>query len=123
MAESGVFKHCAICDRHWPSRDAFLADPQIHYIGYQPHFKALTTGFFFFNHDCKATLALEVMLFRDLYDGPVFQTPKTGDKDCPGHCLQWTNTDACPNACECAFVRELIQRIDAWPKPAAAIGR
>ncbi|MFH1981591.1 MAG: hypothetical protein ABIL58_07100 [Pseudomonadota bacterium] len=116
MDDSDCFKNCPICSRCWPTREAFLADPDLSYLGYQVHFKALTTGLFFFNHKCKTTLALEVRQFQDLYDGPVFSERKTGTDECPGHCLHRDNLEPCPAQCECAFVRELIQIIASWPK-------
>ena len=100
VTDNTVFKHCAICDSSWETREDFLADPELQLIGYQPHFKALTTGFLFFNHSCKATLAIEVMLLRDLYDGPVFEERLTGTKNCPGYCLNRAQFDPCPNECE-----------------------
>jgi hypothetical protein len=116
MGHQNCFRRCTVCAQCWPSREDFLADPAIKYIGYQAHFKALTTGLLYFNHHCKTTIALEVAQFRDLYSGPVFSERKTGGDECPGHCLHRNNVEPCPAQCECAFVRELIQIIVSWPK-------
>ena len=116
MNANECFKDCTICGNCWQSREAFLSDPDLTYLGYQAHFEALTAGLLFFNHDCKTTLALEVSQFRDLYDGPVFSERQTGTDECPGHCLYRESIDPCPAQCECAFVRELIQIIVCWPK-------
>lgn len=116
MESNDCFKGCTVCNQCWPSREAFLVDPNLVFIGYQAHFKALTAGLFFFNHHCKNTLALKVSEFRDLYDGPVFSERKTGTDECPGHCFHRTDFDPCPVQCECAFVRGVIQVIVSWPK-------
>ncbi len=109
------FNTCSNCGHVWQNRDSFLNDPDITIIGYQAHFENLRAGFFLFNHVCKTTLALEVSLFEDLYDGPIFQDRLTGSDDCPGHCLHHGNLDPCDEKCECAFVREIIQLLKNRP--------
>ena len=116
MGQAKCFKECLICNTCWLSRKDFLSDADIQFIGYQAHFRALTAGLFFFNHHCKGTLAMPVSAFEDLYEGPIFQERMTGSDDCPGHCLKRTSMEPCPNACECAYVRELIQIFNSWPK-------
>jgi hypothetical protein len=54
--------------------------------------------------------------FADLHDGPVYQTRKTGTRDCPQYCLHKDELAPCPARCECAFVREILQRVRGWPK-------
>lgn len=103
------FKACPGCGFKWHSRDDFLNDNNISFVGYQVNFKNLRTGIFLFNHSCKDTLALEVGAFEDLYDGPIYQERATGSDSCPGHCLREDILDPCPAKCECAFVREIIQ--------------
>ena len=77
------FKECPSCWCAWESREDFLSDPHVTIIGYQAHFSELTTGFFLFNHSCQGTFAVRVQEFKDLYDGPIFETPKTGTDECP----------------------------------------
>ena len=115
------FKRCPACGFRWPERDAFLSDPALKLVGYQVNFKELTTGIFLFNHNCKGTLAIYAVDFEDLYDGPLFTERRTGEPDCPGYCVHESKLNPCPNQCECAFVREIIQKINTWPKqPKAA---
>lgn len=114
--ESPFFKRCPMCGRLWESRDGFLSDPRIEIIGYQSCFKELTAGYFLFNHSCAGTLAVLVEKFADLYDGPVYQTRKTGTSECPRFCLHQEELAPCPARCECAFVREVIQVVRSWPK-------
>ncbi|MEW6250296.1 MAG: hypothetical protein AB1716_06600 [Planctomycetota bacterium] len=114
--ERRVFKKCPMCGFAWESRSSFLVDPDNEIIGYQACFTALTTGFFLFNHSCTGTLAILVEQFRDLYDGPVYETRKTGMDECPGYCLHKDELARCPQRCECAFVREIIQIVREWPK-------
>jgi hypothetical protein len=111
-----VFKECPSCWFTWECRDDFLSDPEVTIIGYQAHFSELTAGFFLFNHSCQGTFAVRVQEFRDLYDGPIFERPKTGTDECPGYCLNKDELRSCPALCECAFVREIIQVIAKWPR-------
>lgn len=110
-----MFRKCSYCGYEWETRNDFLMDPSIRIIGYQANFEALTTGLFFFNHDCGTTLALYAEVFTDLYEGPIFRERQTGDKTCPGYCMQEEELGPCPSVCECAFVREVIQRIKDCP--------
>jgi len=112
-----MFKQCPCCQHPWQSRRAFLSDPATRLVGYQVNFEDLQLGFFLFDHDtCGTSLALPAGDFQDMYDGEIFQQRKTGTPDCPEYCLQRDTLSACPAACECAFVREVLQMILAWPK-------
>lgn len=113
-----IFKRCPACGIEWPTRDDLLSDPDIKLLGYQVNFKDLATGIFLFNHCCKGTLGLYAVEFEDLYDGPIFQERYTGGSECPGHCMHHSNLKPCPAKCECAYVREVIQQLKAWPKRA-----
>lgn len=111
-----LFKRCTKCAVQWRTRDDFLRDPHISLVGYQVNFKILTAGYMLFNHDCKTTLALPAIVFRDLYDGPVFADNLAGGQECPGHCLYDKDLTPCPAQCECAYVRHILQEIKDWPK-------
>lgn len=111
-----AFKSCPSCGSQWPTRDAFLADPHLTLIGYQVSFKQLTAGILLFNHNCKTTLAIRAVEFRDIYDGPIFSQRATKGKDCGRHCFHQHDLEPCPAQCECAYVREIIQRLKRWPK-------
>lgn len=113
---SSVFKQCPLCGFRWESRGAFLSDPGLTLIGYQACFHELKAGSFLFNHACEGTLGLRVEVFADLYDGPVYTTRQTGTSACPQYCLHQSELARCPAQCECAFVREIIQLLRAWPK-------
>ncbi|MDF1590083.1 MAG: hypothetical protein P1P89_01105 [Desulfobacterales bacterium] len=114
------FKQCSSCGAKWSNRTRFLEDPSIKLIGYQVNFEALLAGFFLFNHSCMTTLAIPAEAFEDLYDGPVFSERATGSEECPEHCIHENDLSPCPAHCECAFVREIIQSVKAWPKRKAA---
>jgi len=111
-----VFKRCGLCTAFWSDRNAFLADPGVRLVGYQPNFRDLVSGLFLFQHRCGTSLALPAAGFTDLYDGPVFEPNRRGEASCPGYCLNETELRRCPVACECAFVREILQIIRHWPK-------
>lgn len=114
------FKQCSACGFVWSDRNDFLGDPDVSLIGYQVNFKQLTAGLFLFNHVCKGTLAIYAVAFTDLYDGPIFTERMTDEPQCSGHCFHESDLNPCPNQCECAFVREIIQKINAWPKRSKA---
>ncbi len=110
------FKKCTVCGVEWASRNDFISDPDIEFIGYQVDFDILTAGLFLFNHSCFGTLAIPAGEFTDLYDGQVFETRKTGSAFCEKHCLHVYDLAPCPAKCECSYVREVIQLIKSWPR-------
>ncbi len=116
MSEETEFKSCPACKHVWKTRKEFLEDSNVWIVGYQVHFKDLTEGLFLFNHSCKTTMATRASSFIDLYRGPMFADRLTGTDECPGHCLVEHELRQCPNKCDCAFVREMIQIIKTWPK-------
>ena len=110
------FKKCGPCGFEWTTLNAFLGDPNIEIIGYQAHFEELKLGLLLFNHSCRGTLSIRVNLLRHLYDGPIFEERMTGGEKCHGYCSYEGRLDMCPNQCECAYIREIIQRIKNWTK-------
>jgi hypothetical protein len=110
------FKRCPACGFKWADRDDFLGDPDLKLVGYQVNFRELKAGLFLFNHVCKGTLAIYAAEFDDLYDGPLFTQRCTDGPKCPNYCVHENELAPCPNACECAFVREILQKLKAWPK-------
>ncbi len=114
-----LFKQCSFCLHDWMTRDGFLADLDVHLVGYQSNFGDLEAGLFLFNHDyagCGTTLAIEAARFRYLYDGPVFSERLTLTDQCPGYCMQQGELRPCPARCECAYAREVLNIIKNWPK-------
>jgi len=110
------FKQCS-CRKTWKSRDDFLSDPQVEFVGYQVSVKKPEEGLFLFNHKvCKTTLGLEVVCFADLYDGPVYTQSKMGTTECPAYCLKENNFEICNIECSMAHIRKLIPIIRSWPK-------
>ena len=114
-----AFKTCLICNKVWETRKKFLDDTEISIIGYQVHFEELTEGMFLFNHSkCNSTISVKAGAFTDLYAGPMFETRLTGTDECPEFCLVAHELKPCPARCDCAFAREVVQIIKAWPKTA-----
>jgi len=114
-----TFKECPNCHYNWPDRYTFLADPKTQLVGYQANFGNLLAGFFLFQHnipECGTSLAVPAEAFKDMHDGPIFRERKTGSPECPGYCLHSSSTDPCKNACECAYVRDVLQKVKQWPK-------
>ncbi len=114
--DDNPFKICPVCKHIWKTRNDFLDDPDVRIVGYQVHFEELTGGLFLFNHSEQATMTVRAGEFIDLYNGPMFADRLTGADECPGYCLKECELRPCPNKCDCAFVREMIQIIKTWPK-------
>lgn len=111
------FKKCTLCGYRWQSRSDFLEDPSTVMIGYQVNFEHLNLGLLLFNHlECGTTLGIPAGNFKDLYNGPVYSERMTGTEACPEYCLHENQLRPCPNQCECAYVREILQTIQRWPK-------
>lgn len=104
------FKSCPCCGVIWKDRYAFLTDSYVKFIGYQVHFQELQLGLFLFDHiPCQTTMAMKVKDFHDLSPGPKFSERKTNTEECPKYCFFKNDFSPCPNKCECAYVRDLIQ--------------
>ena len=111
-----MFKKCSLCSYPWKDRNAFLSDPDIEIIGYQASFDEVKDGLFLFNHECKTTLALQVILFDDLYRGPRCDMALAETEECSGYCLDINALSTCSAKCKYAYVRDIIQIIRKWPK-------
>ena len=112
-----LFKRCSMCQHPWISRQGFLEDPSVALVGYQSFLPEPELGLFLFNHlTCETTLALEAKAFIDLYQGPIYSEKFAETEQCPELCLTSTKLCPCPNECECAYVREVLQIVREWPK-------
>lgn len=118
---SVCFKKCSKCGFVWPEKASFLSDPNLRMIGYQACFDELMAGLFLFNHICGTSLAIKADDFQDLYDGPIYTERLNGTKKCGGYCLHKDDLSPCPEKCECAYVREIVQVILNWPKQGLAV--
>jgi hypothetical protein len=111
------FKRCTCCVGVWETRVEFLTDPAIRVGGYQASFVAWDAGLFLFHHaTCQTTLALGVPAFADLLPAPVFPDFLTGTAECGGYCLDLWDLRPCSARCRGAALRDLLQRLMAWPK-------
>ncbi|MBN1865187.1 MAG: hypothetical protein JW808_09830 [Victivallales bacterium] len=110
---SEPFKACPACGKVWHTRDELLSDPEVELVGYQVHFEDLSLGLMMFNHSCRGTFAVAAEKFLDMYDGPAFDEMLAGKPECPGYCLKKTELRRCPAKCECAFIREILEKITA----------
>ena len=111
-----IFTQCTVCNKRWLNQSDFLSDPSITIIGLHVSFEDLVEGLVMFNHTCGTTFSVEVSKFQSLYDGIVFTERATGSEECSGYCLNKEDLRPCPAKCECAYVREIIQKIKEWPK-------
>lgn len=119
-----TFKTCTCCKCPWFTREEFLEDANVEIIGYQANFGDLELGLFLFNHlDCHSTIAIPADRFNDLYDGPVFAHRLTGTEFCLELCKDVNELASCDRKCECAYVREIVQIIRAWPKAMPQLAR
>ena len=114
-----MFTKCNVCGERWGLQREFLHDSKVDIIGYQVDFVSLPDGFFLFRHEkCKNSLSVRVGDFADLYNGPIYDNKKEEVDKCPDFCLRVNDLRPCPEKCECAYVREIIQKIKKWPKQA-----
>ncbi len=114
-----IFKTCPNCSQNWQDRQSFLSDPAMKLLGYQANFVNLEAGLFLFNHDtsdCKTSLAIPAREFTDMHEGPVFQDRLTNTQKCCGYCMHQNELRPCPNKCECAYVRDVLDKVRNWPK-------
>ncbi len=117
------FKVCPMCSKKWDMVEALLADPTIELKGYQVNFETLEEGLFYFLHlreGCGTTMAIPVSAFKKLSDRP-FLAPRVTARpeDCSGICVREDELEPCPEDCECSWVREIMQTIQAWKKVTA----
>ena len=105
------FVYCPACGKDWFNRDQFLADEAVSLVGYQANFINLEKGLFLFNHSCQGTLAIAVQEFADLSAGPIFTERLSRTSTCAGYCLHRNALQSCPNMCECAYVRDILQQL------------
>jgi two-component system, OmpR family, alkaline phosphatase synthesis response regulator PhoP len=111
------FKECPCCGYTWLARVGFMKDPNLDLVGYQVNFDNLLLGFFIFSHvSCGSTIAVPAGHFRDLYDGPVFSQRLAGTEKCPEYCFRVNELRPCPEQCDCAYVREILQIVRDWSK-------
>jgi len=114
--KSPIFKQCAKCQKIWNEQDEFLSDPDVKLFGYQATTEKLEAGLFHFRHSCTNIILIYAEVFIHLYDGLIFNDNFSGTDKCAEFCLHQYELDPCPNKCECAYVREVLQIIRNWPK-------
>ena len=114
--KSPIFKQCTTCQKIWNNYEEFLSDPDVKLFGYQATPEKLEAGLFHFRHSCNNTIIIYAEVFTHLYDGKVFNDNFSGTNKCAEYCLHKYELDPCPNKCECAYVREVLQILRNWPK-------
>ncbi len=72
MDDTIPFKICTNCGRIWDFQSEFLDDPNIVFIGYQPHFEDPLLAFLLFNHrECGTTLNVRISSLQHPETEPV----------------------------------------------------
>lgn len=118
-----LLKKCTTCGHIWNDLEDFLADPALVLVGYQANFVNLEAGLLLFGHEvegCGTSLALWAEQFITLHPGPMFSERKTGSEECPRYCLYESELGHCKAACECVWVRDVLQIVKEWPKESRA---
>lgn len=106
------FKTCGKCGATWETLEAFLAAPEVSFVGYQAFVRDGVLGLFLFNHTCATTLAIRADRFREFHDEPVHGQPEQASP----LCLTMESGEPCPEACECGWANQVIEAIEGWPK-------
>ena len=115
--ETKIFKRCPMCGLQWNTRIDLMSDPDVEINGYLVNFNNLELGIFIFNHmSCRGTFTINASFFTDLYKGEIFDQNLTGSEKCPEYCLYKFELKRCPERCECAYVRDVIQLVKNYPK-------
>ena len=110
MLTDKEFTHCSKCETVWKRKIDFLSDTSTSFVAYNADFEYLEHGNFVFKHDtCGSYIEIQIVNFKGLYDGPIYTERKTGTENCPEYCLNSSELRPCPEECECAYVREIIQ--------------
>jgi len=98
----------------WNDRDIFLRDGSLELNGYQVNFNNLGEGLFFFTHNiegCYSTMAIEAREFLDISKRVPIPGGRASQDDCPGYCLNREVLKRCEVDCECAHVRDVMNKI------------
>jgi hypothetical protein len=113
------FKHCQACGVFWSNAQAFLGDPEVGFVGYQPRPDGEAPGLLVFNHARYRTrLTVAVTSLAELARLPVYSD------SCPllgragEFCLATRFGGLCPPRCVCLFVAHVSKLIRGWPKRA-----
>lgn len=105
-----IFKTCPMCKKEWKSREIFLDDQELIFIGYQANLGLPEEGLFYFTHEieeCGSTMAIKVEYFLTLYTGERYTEDKKHADDCRGYCLNREELRRCDARCRYAYVREI----------------
>jgi hypothetical protein len=114
------FKRCGECHRSWEEESAFLADPDVTFLGFKAASAPELLGLFVFSHSpCDSRIAFTLETFTDLTAIPLL-SPSCGllDKQ-EDYCLANQAGRPCPALCICTFVDRVSNAIHAWPKDSA----
>jgi hypothetical protein len=117
-----VFKTCPSCKSEWETREEFLSDDCLKLNGYQIDVRSLDHGLLLFTHlrdGCFSTMSIYVREFNSVYSGERYSENKAQSAECPRYCFNEKKLDRCEAKCECAFVREIIQHVNKYPKDSA----
>ncbi len=100
------FKSCS-CRVGWPTREAFVSDPDILPIGmtFLPHENSRRVYYFFNHASCRTTLAVDSDRFADLIEEPIPQNIMAGEKECKNHCTRLEDLEKCSTECRNAPFR------------------
>ncbi len=109
------FKTCTKCGAEWDFQSDFLSDPNIVFIGYQPHFEDSELAFFLFNHrECGTTLNVRFASLKNLESGSLIQQSGHSCDIYGDYCFQLGGHGVCPRVCRCDSVKNIIRTIEEW---------
>ncbi len=115
-----AFKICRSCGKIWESRDEFLKLDGLIPLGFQAHFLDGNKSILLFHHDapnCQTTLAVPVMLFKDLIPGLMERETAFLTSECNGLCLTDNRLVSCGHPyCRNALIRQFAADLAARKK-------
>jgi hypothetical protein len=109
---SPSFLVCDMCGSTWQTRDDFLDDMDIHFIGLQPAATPDKYGLFLFSHlqpDCGTTMSLGV---SDLENSVPEPRRRSANRyaERPWFCL-WPASMPCPPTCTCESSQIIVDAL------------
>jgi hypothetical protein len=108
------FRECPKCRHLWPDGESFLSDSSLRFLGYQVNYEELNDGLFLFVHhipSCGTSLAVKPGDFINMHKWPVFGDCLANTEQCAGHCPNVDDLNPCPQPCNCAYVRDIMQGV------------
>lgn len=120
VSDRYVFKTCPMCNYQWHSIEEFVIDLELRLEGYMADFGRPEDGLIVLTHtcpSCRSTMSITAGSFANWRSDPIITDLLFMSDECPGHCLNPNNTEACTVRCSMRWVRDVLQYLKAHKIP------